>query len=96
MVTPWGEFCGHGIGEKFHEDPQVVHYGRPGTGELLRPGTIFTVEPMINMGKREVRERTGKLADGWTILRRPITYRPNGTHSFSYSNGLRGADYIGR
>lgn len=62
------EFCGHGIGEKFHEDPQVVHYGRPGTGELLRPGMIFTVEPMINMGKREVKERTGKLADGWTIL----------------------------
>ena len=62
------EFCGHGIGEKFHEDPQVVHYGRPGTGELLRPGMIFTVEPMINLGRREVRERSGKLADGWTIL----------------------------
>ncbi len=58
------EFCGHGIGERFHEEPQVLHYGRPGTGELLRPGMIFTIEPMINAGRREVRE----LADGWTIV----------------------------
>ncbi len=58
------EFCGHGIGEHFHEEPQVLHYGHPGTGEALRPGMIFTIEPMINAGRREVRE----LADGWTIV----------------------------
>jgi methionyl aminopeptidase len=58
------EFCGHGIGRKFHEDPQVLHYGRPGTLEELVPGMIFTIEPMINAGRREIRE----LADGWTIV----------------------------
>lgn len=58
------EFCGHGIGRRFHEDPQVLHYGRPGTGEPLVPGMIFTIEPMVNAGRREVRE----LADGWTIV----------------------------
>ena len=58
------EFCGHGIGRRFHEEPQILHYGRPGMGERLVPGMIFTVEPMINAGRREVRE----LADGWTIV----------------------------
>ena len=58
------EFCGHGIGTKFHEEPQVLHYGRPGTLEELRAGMIFTVEPMINAGRRDIRE----LADGWTIV----------------------------
>ncbi len=58
------EFCGHGIGRRFHEDPQVLHYGRPGTLDQLQPGMIFTIEPMINAGRREIRE----LADGWTIV----------------------------
>ena len=58
------EFCGHGIGAKFHEEPQVLHYGRPGTLETLVPGMTFTIEPMINAGRRDVRE-TG---DGWTIV----------------------------
>jgi methionyl aminopeptidase len=58
------EFCGHGIGKKFHEEPQVLHYGKPGTLDKLLPGMIFTVEPMINAGRREIRE----LADGWTIV----------------------------
>ncbi len=58
------EFCGHGIGRKFHEDPQVLHYGRPGTGVTLQPGMIFTIEPMINAGKPAIRE----LSDGWTIV----------------------------
>jgi methionyl aminopeptidase len=58
------EFCGHGIGRKFHEEPQVLHYGRPGTGLVLEPGMTFTVEPMINAGKAAIRE----LADGWTIV----------------------------
>ena len=58
------EFCGHGIGQKFHEEPQVLHYGRPGTLEELVPGMTFTIEPMINAGRREIRE----LGDGWTIV----------------------------
>lgn len=58
------EFCGHGIGRKFHEEPQVLHYGRPGTGLELQPGMIFTVEPMINSGRADIRQ----LADGWTIV----------------------------
>jgi methionyl aminopeptidase len=57
------EFCGHGIGKVFHEDPQVLHYGRPGTLTELVAGMIFTVEPMINAGRREIRE----MGDGWTI-----------------------------
>jgi methionyl aminopeptidase len=60
------EFCGHGIGSKFHEEPQVLHYGRPGTLEELVPGMVFTIEPMINAGRRDIRE-TG---DGWTIVTR--------------------------
>jgi methionyl aminopeptidase len=58
------EYCGHGIGRIFHEDPQVLHYGSPGTGLELRAGMTFTVEPMINAGKRNVR----LLADGWTVV----------------------------
>ena len=49
------EYCGHGIGQGFHEDPQVLHYGRPGTGEELVPGMVFTIEPMVNIGRRETR-----------------------------------------
>jgi methionyl aminopeptidase len=60
------EFCGHGIGKKFHEEPQVLHYGRPGTGVKLIAGMIFTIEPMINAGRREIRQ----LGDGWTIVTR--------------------------
>ena len=64
------EFCGHGVGRKFHEEPQVLHYGRPGTLEELVPGMIFTIEPMINAGKREIKEdrKGGKPYDGWTIV----------------------------
>jgi methionyl aminopeptidase len=58
------EYCGHGIGRVFHEDPQVLHYGEPGTGEELVPGMIFTIEPMVNAGKRHVR----LLPDGWTVV----------------------------
>jgi methionyl aminopeptidase len=60
------EFCGHGIGRVFHEDPQVLHYGKPGTGLTLEPGMTFTIEPMINAGKRDIRQ----LPDGWTIVTR--------------------------
>ncbi|MFN3245652.1 MAG: type I methionyl aminopeptidase [Leptonema sp. (in: bacteria)] len=58
------EFCGHGIGKGFHEEPQVLHYGRPKSGPELRPGMIFTVEPMINQGRRQIRF----LANGWTAV----------------------------
>lgn len=58
------EYCGHGIGTIFHEPPNVLHYGKPGTKEELLPGMIFTIEPMINAGKREVK----LLPDGWTVV----------------------------
>ncbi len=58
------EFCGHGIGRKFHEEPQILHYGRPGTLDELEPGMTFTIEPMVNAGRREIRE----MPDGWTIV----------------------------
>ena len=58
------EFCGHGIGKRFHEEPQILHYGRPGQGMRLVEGMTFTIEPMINAGKRDIRQ----LGDGWTIV----------------------------
>jgi methionyl aminopeptidase len=58
------EFCGHGIGSRFHEEPQVLHYGKPGTGIELAPGMTFTIEPMINAGRKDIR----MLADGWTVV----------------------------
>jgi methionyl aminopeptidase len=58
------EYCGHGIGEVYHEDPQVLHYGEAGTGMVLKAGMTFTVEPMINAGKRHVQLQR----DGWTVI----------------------------
>ena len=58
------EFCGHGIGRGFHEDPQVLHYGKPDTGIILVPGMTFTIEPMVNAGKRQIK----MLPDGWTVV----------------------------
>ncbi|QQD21979.1 type I methionyl aminopeptidase [Venatoribacter cucullus] len=58
------EYCGHGIGQVFHEDPQVLHYGRPGTGLELQAGMIFTIEPMINLGTRFNK----LMKDGWTVV----------------------------
>ena len=58
------EYCGHGIGREFHEEPQVLHYGKPGTGAVLQAGMTFTIEPMINVGKRH----TKVLKDGWTVV----------------------------
>jgi len=58
------EYCGHGIGRNFHEEPQVLHYGRPGEGVILAPGMCFTIEPMINAGKRHIK----LLPDGWTVV----------------------------
>jgi methionyl aminopeptidase len=58
------EYCGHGIGKNFHEDPQVLHYGSPNSGDKLLPGMTFTIEPMVNAGKRHVR----LLPDQWTVV----------------------------
>ncbi|MFA5939411.1 MAG: type I methionyl aminopeptidase [Sinimarinibacterium sp.] len=58
------EYCGHGIGRVFHEDPQVLHYGRPGTGLELQPGMTFTIEPMVNAGRPEVK----LMPDAWTVV----------------------------
>lgn len=58
------EYCGHGIGRVYHDEPQVLHYGQPGTGLKLEAGMVFTIEPMLNAGRRETRE----LADGWTVV----------------------------
>lgn len=60
------DFCGHGIGRRFHEAPNVLHFGRPGEGPVLRPGMFFTVEPMVNAGRPEVKV----LDDGWTAVTR--------------------------
>ncbi|MDX9740191.1 MAG: type I methionyl aminopeptidase [Gammaproteobacteria bacterium] len=65
-MTVVREYCGHGIGRQFHEEPQVLHYGMPGTGLVLEPGMTFTIEPMVNAGRRNVK----LLPDGWTVVTR--------------------------
>ena len=60
------DFCGHGIGRRFHEAPNILHFGRAGEGPVLRPGMFFTVEPMVNAGRPEVKV----LDDGWTAVTR--------------------------
>jgi methionyl aminopeptidase len=60
------DFCGHGLGRLFHDEPNILHYGRPGEGAVLKPGMFFTVEPMINLGRPHVKV----LADGWTAVTR--------------------------
>jgi methionyl aminopeptidase len=77
------EFCGHGIGRRFHEDPQVLHYGKPGTGLRLEPGMTFTVEPMINAGKAAIRE----LADGWTIVTKDHSLSAQWEHTVLVTDG---------
>jgi methionyl aminopeptidase len=60
------EYCGHGIGREMHEEPQILHFGKPGTGLTLKEGMVFTIEPMLNRGRRSVRTE----ADGWTVVTR--------------------------
>ena len=60
------EFCGHGLGQLFHDEPNILHYGRAGEGVMLKPGMLFTIEPMLNLGKSSVKV----LADGWTAVTR--------------------------
>jgi methionyl aminopeptidase len=71
------DFCGHGLGQLFHDAPEVVHAGRPGTGPELRPGMFFTIEPMINIGKPAVK----MLDDGWTAVTRDKTLSAQFEHS---------------
>ncbi len=71
------EYCGHGIGRAFHEDPQVLHYGAPGTGITLQPGMCLTIEPMVNAGKRQVKI----LPDGWTVVTRDRTLSAQWEHT---------------
>ncbi len=71
------DFCGHGVGRLFHDSPEVVHAGRPGTGPELKPGMIFTVEPMINLGRADVKV----LEDGWTAVTRDRSLSAQFEHS---------------
>jgi len=77
------EFCGHGIGKKFHEEPQVLHYGKPGTGIVLDEGMIITVEPMINLGKRHVKV----LPDGWTAVTKDRSLSAQWEHTILVTAG---------
>jgi len=76
------EYCGHGIGQGFHEDPQVLHYGRKGTGVKLVPGMVFTIEPMINLGRRD----TKLLPDGWTVVTKDRSLSAQWEHTIAVTN----------
>lgn len=76
------EYCGHGIGRMFHEDPQVLHYGKPNTGIELEPGMTFTIEPMVNAGKRNVR----LLPDGWTVVTKDHSLSAQWEHTVLVTN----------
>ena len=71
------DFCGHGLGRVFHDAPNILHYGRPGTGEVLAPGMFFTIEPMVNLGKHQVK----LLNDGWTAVTRDKSLSAQCEHS---------------
>jgi len=71
------EFCGHGIGQLFHEEPQVLHYGKPGTLEQLKAGMTITIEPMLNLGRKDIKE----MGDGWTIVTKDRTLSAQWEHT---------------
>ncbi|MGE3608568.1 MAG: type I methionyl aminopeptidase [Bacteriovoracaceae bacterium] len=71
------EYCGHGIGRTFHEDPQITHFGKKGTGAEMRPGMTFTIEPMINFGKRHCK----LLDDGWTVVTKDKSWSAQFEHT---------------
>ena len=77
------EYCGHGIGRAFHEDPQVLHYGTPGTGIELEPGMTFTIEPMVNAGKRHVK----LLPDNWTVVTKDRSPSAQWEHTLAVTAG---------
>ena len=76
------DFCGHGVGRLFHDSPEVIHAGRPGTGPELRPGMFFTVEPMINIGRADVK----LLEDGWTAVTRDRSLSAQFEHSIGITD----------
>ena len=76
------DFCGHGIGKLFHQEPNVLHYGKKGTGEKIKTGMIFTIEPMINLGKFE----TKTLKDGWTAVTKDKTLSAQFEHTIGVTN----------
>ncbi len=76
------DFCGHGVGRLFHDSPEVIHAGRPGTGPELRPGMIFTVEPMINLGRADCK----LLDDGWTAVTRDRSLSAQFEHSIGITD----------
>ena len=71
------DFCGHGLGRLFHDEPNILHYGVPGQGVVLRPGMFFTIEPMINLGRPQVKV----LSDGWTAVTRDRSLSAQFEHS---------------
>ena len=77
------EYCGHGIGRVFHEDPQILHYGVPGTGPTVELGQTFTIEPMVNAGKRHVR----LLGDGWTVVTKDHSLSAQWEHTVLVTEG---------
>ncbi len=76
------EYCGHGIGQVFHEDPQVLHYGKVGTGTVLRSGMTFTIEPMVNLGKRNVK----LLNDNWTVVTKDHSLSAQWEHTIAVTD----------
>ncbi|MBI1407503.1 MAG: type I methionyl aminopeptidase [Caulobacter sp.] len=79
------DFCGHGVGKVFHDSPNVLHFGRPGSGPVLQPGMFFTVEPMVNLGKPHVKV----LNDGWTAVTRDKSLSAQCEHSIGVTeNGI--------
>lgn len=76
------EYCGHGIGQGFHEDPQILHYGTPGTGAVLKPGMTFTIEPMVNAGRPETR----LLGDQWTVVTRDHSLSAQWEHTVAVTD----------
>ena len=76
------EYCGHGIGQTFHEDPQVLHYGTPGTGIALEKGMTFTIEPMVNAGKRYSK----LLPDGWTVVTKDRSLSAQWEHTLAVTD----------
>ncbi|WP_140986544.1 type I methionyl aminopeptidase [Asticcacaulis tiandongensis] len=80
------DYCGHGIGREMHEDPQILHFGKPNTGLTLREGMVFTIEPMLNRGRRGVKTE----ADGWTVVTRDGTLSAQFEHTVAVTaTGVR-------
>ncbi|MEH4298529.1 type I methionyl aminopeptidase [Enterobacter ludwigii] len=76
------EYCGHGIGKEMHEEPQVLHYGKPGTGEVLQAGMVFTIEPMVNQGSSKIKTKK----DGWTVVTRDKKLSAQWEHTVTVTN----------